>query len=161
MAAGLTLSELTVLLHRGWTQEEIDCITEFSRAMEEEVIPEIARIMARRAVLAEESRNRFLFKESDMSFSFQAAGSPSAVIKACEDKREHESPHALVAKDFIKGLLQDAPAGTVVFVEASGHHDYGKKSTYPSGYVDVRFRLAKASPEPEVVDTGEADLGNR
>lgn len=83
-----------------------------------------------------------------MSFSLGFAGSPAAVSAECDKRHEHESPHSIVVKKMIKALLEDAPPYTVVIVEASGHHDYNPQSSWPSGYVDVRFRLMKALPEP-------------
>jgi hypothetical protein len=82
-----------------------------------------------------------------MSFGVNLAGSVSAVKKACDQISQHESPHGIAVKELIKKILENAPEGTVVMVEAGGHHDYSPNSTYPTAYVDVKFRLSKVLPE--------------
>jgi len=83
-----------------------------------------------------------------MSFGINLAGSVAAVSAECDKRVEHESPHLVATKEYVKKVLEGAPADMVVTVEASGHHDYGERACYNGAYVDVRLRAMHVLPEP-------------
>jgi hypothetical protein len=89
-----------------------------------------------------------------MSFSLVLTGSPAAVSRKCDEISDFESDHSVATKQFVKALMKDAPADTVVHVEASGSHSYAHKDTPRSkayhsyGTVQFKFSLLVPLEEP-------------
>lgn len=56
----LIVGDGQIVALRQLSAEELACVRSFERAMREEVIPEIVRVMRRRAELADENRHRII-----------------------------------------------------------------------------------------------------
>ena len=89
-----------------------------------------------------------------MSFGIGLAGSPAAVRAACDTTHQYESAHGIAVKECVKKLLDGAPAGSLVTVEAGGTHHYSADHPYAS--VELKFKLTQPLPEPEPEPAPEA-----
>jgi hypothetical protein len=96
-----------------------------------------------------------------MSFGFRIAGSPNSVTAALAKQYGYGDVHQLEAfKQAASAIAEQAPAGSIVIVQATGHHDYSEGAVSNAdraqagaaiANLDLKIEVLRVATDPQKV----------